>query len=396
MTDSLLAAGIITLNILFALGADVQVDNGSGASERPFDALGWALIVATNLPIAIRRVMPLVALWAATVLTVTFWVLDYPDEPSGIALMITLFSVGAHVPRPRSLYHFLGAAGVASTVIVAGVFYSGEDLPWPAVPANLIIMATAWILGDNIRTRREYLIELEAKAARAEADRLNEAERATSRERTRIARELHDVVAHSMSVMVVQAGAARRVVTENPDRAVQAITTIEETGRESLAEMRRVLGVLRNEGVDAEAENGASTLMPAPTLDDLERLVLQVRDAGLPVELTVSGPVRKLAAGLELSAYRVVQESLTNALKHAGPATAAVDVQYSSDQLTVRVTDDGRGAAAHDKADRPLGHGLLGMRERVDAFGGELQTGARRGGGYEVVAAFPVATGSSA
>jgi signal transduction histidine kinase len=182
-----------------------------------------------------------------------------------------------------------------------------------------------------------------------------------------------------MSVMVVQAGAARRILERDPSRAVDALEAIETTGRESLTEMRRVLGVLRS--ADDEAE-----LAPAPGLDDLDRLLRQCDEAGLPVVFEVAGEPRHLPTGLELSAFRVVQESLTNALKHAGPSRAEVRLEYRPDALVLEVTDDGRGAAAVAAGS---GQGLVGMRERVDAYGGTLDSGPRPGGGFRVRAVFP-------
>ncbi|MCP3990317.1 MAG: sensor histidine kinase, partial [Actinomycetia bacterium] len=226
--------------------------------------------------------------------------------------------------------HFWGVYALTTAVVLVGIISDGEDLPLIALPSNIIMLAAAWILGDNLRTRRNYLHELEEKAVRTEAQREAEARRAVSEERTRIARELHDVVAHSVSVMVVQAGAARRILDQDPAQAADALTAIETTGRESLTEMRRVLGVLRSDDELVE-------LAPIPSLDDFDRLLRQCEEAGLPVELEVEGEARPLAPGLELSAYRVVQESLTNSLKHAGPTQARVKLEYSNDSLVVKV-----------------------------------------------------------
>ena len=374
LADVLLAALVLLMSVFFGLNST------TGPTEREMDALGWLLIVALNLPIIFRRRSPVLVAWATAFLTETFWVLDYPDDPTGPSLLIAVYSLGAHEDRPRSLHHFLGLIGITLAVITTGVLFSGEDLPWLAIPANMIVFATAWIVGDNFRNRRNYLVELEQKAERIEQQREAEAQRAVSDERTRIARELHDVVAHSMSVMVVQAGAARRVLETNPVEASVALQAIEKTGRESLQEMRRVLGVLRSDDTEAE-------LAPAPGLDDFDRLIRQCEEAGLPVELTVDGDVRKLAPGLELSAYRIIQESLTNSLKHAGPARATINLDYQDDALVVAVTDDGYGAAGQSGT----GQGLVGMRERVEAFGGALEAGPQRGGGYRVRATFPIA-----
>ena len=198
-------------------------------------------------------------------------------------------------------------------------------------------------------------------------------------ERSRIARELHDIVAHSMSVIVVQAEAAKRLIGRNDDAVRDALATIETTGRTNLNDIRGIVGLLRADGDRS----------PAPELSRLDALVAQCTEAGLDVSLEVKGDRRQLPAMIELSGYRIVQESLTNAIKHAGPdASAAITLDYGSDALSIEVVDDGRGAAA-DRAPTP-GHGLLGMRERVEAFGGILRTGPRVGGGFSVEATLPV------
>ncbi len=198
-------------------------------------------------------------------------------------------------------------------------------------------------------------------------------------ERTRIARELHDVVAHHMSVMVIQAGAARQLLGERPEDARRALAAVEEAGRQGLSAMPGLLRALRPEG------NGG-VRAPQPTLDELDELVAQLRVAGLPVDVRLDGTPRPLPPGVDLSAYRVVQEALTNTRKHAGPARAEVVIRYDPTALEVAITDDGYGLVDGPRA----GHGLLGMRERVAVFGGELHTGSRPEGGYAVTARFPL------
>ena len=372
------AADWLLVLVLEAIAIPVAIHAEVGTGQRALGVAGWALVIAMNVPVAWRRTAPVAALWWAVAITAPFWVLDYPDDSSGVALLILVYSLAAHGGRPRSIRHFWAVFALVMGVLVAGVISNEDDLPWAAVPANVVVLGTAWILGDNLRTRRQYLAELEEKAARTEAQHVAEAERAVVEERTRIARELHDVVAHSMSVMVVQAGAARRVLDRDPAQASEALAAIEKTGRESLTEMRRVLGVLRGNEDLAE-------LAPAPGLDDFDRLLQHCDEAGLPVELVVTGKVRRLAPGLEMNAYRVVQESLTNSLKHAGTASAVVQLHYRADALEVSVTDDGRGAAVVTAGS---GQGLVGMRERVEAYGGRLNAGPRPGGGFAVSATF--------
>jgi len=374
--DALLAATLLTLSLILGLAA--QVDPG----QRTIGGLGWTLIAGVNLALVLRRRSPILALWITTSMTLPYWILDYPDVAVGPSLMVVVYSVAAHVDRPRSLRHGVAASAAALFVALLGVLIPQEELPWFSVPINALLFATAWILGDNLRNRRAYLHELEQNAERMARNRDLETRRALSEERTRIARELHDVVAHSMSVIVVQAGAARRLLDTRPERAAEAIGAIESTGRESLNEMRRILDVLRSDANEAE-------LVPAPCLADLDRLIKQYGEAGLPIEIGFEGTRRSLPASIELSAYRIVQESLTNTLKHAGPARADVRLTFDPKSLCVEISDDGRGAAT-EPSSAGAGQGLLGMRERVETFGGSLVSGPRTGGGFGVVARFPL------
>jgi signal transduction histidine kinase len=230
-----------------------------------------------------------------------------------------------------------------------------------------------------MRTRRQLTDELTARAEAAERAQVVEAERAVADERARIARELHDVIAHTVSVMVVQAGAARRMLQRDPARAADAIGRIEATGRDALTELRHMLSLLRDDG-DAALE-------PQPRIGQLDELVTTMEDAGVPISLAVDGPLDDLPAGVALSAYRIVQEALTNVLKHAGPTRAvAVEVSRRDDELAIAVRDDGQGAASGDGQ----GRGLIGLHERVALLHGSFHARPRRGGGFEVVATLPV------
>jgi signal transduction histidine kinase len=249
-----------------------------------------------------------------------------------------------------------------------------------------------------VRWRRGYYQALEEKAARLERERDAQAQVAAAAERARIAREIHDVVAHNVSVMVVQADGAAFALDASPQRAADALAAISATGRRALAEMRSLLGVLRDQaGRDGDLAAGPE-LAPQPGIDELSELLGQARAAGLPVSLTVSGVPRPVPQGEALAVYRVVQESLTNVRKHAGPGvTATVSLGYAEEGLVIRVTDDGRGAVISDSGltDSGVtdggGHGLAGMRERIELYGGSVRTGSRPGGGYEVVARLPLA-----
>jgi len=243
---------------------------------------------------------------------------------------------------------------------------------------------SAWLLGYFVGVRRRDTAELRRRAAELELAREELARRAVSEERLRIARELHDIVAHSMSVIAVQSGVGAHVIDTQPEEARKALAAVEDTSRSALNELRRLLGVLRQDGDEADG------LGPAPGLGDLGRLAAQMGEAGLAVELEMRGTRPAVPPGVDLSAYRIVQESLTNVLKHAGPATAKVRVGYDEHELRVEVTDDGRGAAAGETAG---GHGIAGMRERAAVFGGELSAGPRQGGGFRVAARLPLEGG---
>src|SRR6266542_2396298 len=245
-------------------------------------------------------------------------------------------------------------------------------------------LGATWALGDSAHTRRAYTAELEARAVRLERERELEAGRAAADERTRIARELHDVIAHHVSMMVVQAEAGPVVVERDPGMAAQAFDSISAIGRQALGEMRRLLGVLRSDD-----DRSGPSLGPQPGLDQLPLLVEQVRRAGLEARLEIQGEPRPLPPGMDLSAYRIVQEALTNAVRHAGPGTARVLIRYGDDDLRLEVRDDGLGGRPGNGA----GHGLIGMRERVNLFGGELDAGPRPDGGFAVAARLPLPSG---
>jgi signal transduction histidine kinase len=270
-------------------------------------------------------------------------------------------------------------ARIAPLVILAGVL--GVTATWDdqvftdyVFPTAFVLIA--WLAGRGVRTRTRLTEELHEAAVRAQEAHEEEVARAAADERRRIAREMHDVVAHSVSVMVVQAGGARRILERDPARAVEAAARIEDVGRAALVEMRRLLGLLHHGDERA----------PQPTLRELDALVERTRAAGLPVSLTVEGEPRALPVGMDLAAYRVVQEALTNAIKHAGAAPTEVTVRWRPAHLELEIVDRGGGAANGHGG----GHGLVGMEERVRLYDGELRTGRRRGGGFEVVARLPL------
>jgi signal transduction histidine kinase len=380
-TRPMVADGLLAAVMLLMVSVSLLGDPEPG--ERPADVGAWLLVLLSFVPIAWRRVVPTVVITLSGIAAITYETLDYPDNSvNAFAVLLALYAVAAYSPRKDSLW----AAGFTAVALVAVIAGNWEpEATVGDVIGNYFIFGTAWVAGDAVRQRRERLVALEERALLAEQRAEEDAARAVSEERTRIARELHDVVAHSVSVMVVQAGAARRMLQRDvpdPDRAVEALTSVENVGRESLNELRRLLGVLRK---DDERSFGRT---PQPSVRHVDDLVQHARDAGLEVELVVEGQERELPAGVDLTAYRIVQEALTNTIKHGGPSVRAeVHVCYGEREVEVVVTDDGRGADAEREGG---GHGLVGMNERVSLFGGRLVTGNRPGGGFQVRATLPL------
>jgi signal transduction histidine kinase len=342
-------------------------------------ALGYALALLHTLPLAARRRFPgaVLALCVATGLAVA--TLGVPDL-LGIAILVAVYSVAAYGDRWVSL------AGLAAAELgAAAVQLTQGSFQWPTPITNALVIAAAWLLGHFVGVRRAYTARLE-QTAELERARAEQARQAVAEERLRLARELHDVVAHSISVIAVQSGVGAHVAKTQPEEAAKALAAIEVTSRAALTELRRLLGVLRQE------DEPQGDLAPVPGLADLDSLLAEVAKAGLAVRLQVEGRPAQLPAGVDLSAYRIVQEALTNVVKHAGPARAQVAIRYRDHEVMVEVTDDGRGAAAPTGDGRArVGHGLIGMRERVAVFGGDLQTGPRPGGGFRVAARLPLA-----
>jgi signal transduction histidine kinase len=326
------------------------------------------ICLPATLGVAIRRRSPALAALAAIVSSnvgQTFWSNQLTGD--AVAWMCDMYALAVWT-RWRTF-----------SVLMA-VYILGDIALWPlgggsVSNAGFFILVSSIVivlvrLGIQSRDRRADLAEREREVAAREA---------VVEERARIARELHDAIAHNVSMMVVQAGAERRVLDESQESTRDVLETVEQIGRNALTEMRRLVGMLRTDDDDP--------LAPQPGLRDLPRLVGQVRDAGLPVELQVEGEPRELPLGLELSAYRIVQEALTNALKHAGDARATVRVHYTDDSLELEVVDDGVGAAA---AVASGGHGLVGMRERVALYGGRFEAGRRPAGGFTVRVLLPI------
>ncbi|WP_258726380.1 sensor histidine kinase [Cellulomonas sp. NS3] len=372
--------------------------------EAGYQSAGVPLIaLALIAPLAWRRAQPVASV--ATVYTIALIHLTGgygPLLPADVAVLLALYSVTVHGPRWAHRVAVLGA--------IVGSLVLGVTLGWAYDP---FAGAFAWMFGSAIslavwafglvrRSRREAMDALVDRARRLEIERDQQHQIATAAERSRIAREMHDIVAHSLSVMIAQADGGRYAAGADPAAAARSLGTIAETGRAALGDMRRLLGVLRTDeaaqpGGPAPAVSGISTgpggaggapYTPQPAEQDLEALVEQVRASGLRVSLVRMGTARRLPPGAGLTAYRICQEALTNILKHAGPdPTVTVVVQWLDASLVLEIGDDGRGAAAESDG---LGQGLLGMRERAAMFGGSVTAGPRPGGGFRVRAQIPL------
>jgi len=384
VADLLLALLLLAVGVPQLVLAELPETHAERLAEP--DARNVAIVVATTLALTWRRRAPTAVLLWTTGGELTLAALGYlPSSADVGAFLVSIYTVAAHRGLARSALGGLVAFAAFNVMLL--LHESGISLMDYITDGALL--AGMWALGRNLRLRRAYLAELEDRAERLERARGTGARAARMEERSRIARELHDVVAHHVSVMTVQAGAARRILDRDPDNAREALATIEEVGRTALSEMRRIVGVLRT---DRDPEQAGGELSPQPGVADLGELVEHVRETGLAVQLWIEGEARPLSPGVDLAAFRLVQEALTNTLKHAGPqARAWVRLRYTETDLTVEVEDNGRGAQTLLSGDRDRpGHGLVGMYERVALYGGELRIGPRVGGGFGVRARFPL------
>jgi signal transduction histidine kinase len=371
--DVLLAVGVLAIWLPAYTSADLPGTRGPLWLDLLLSAVGV-------LPVAVRRASPWASVLLLAGLLVLVSVLGRVPGAETLSFLVVAYTAAALLPLAQAAV----ATGVLAVAVVAALLSDGVEDPFSVWFSNTLILAICFSVGRTVQTRRAYTTALEDRARTAEANREAAAREAVLDERRRIARELHDVVAHHISVMGVLATGARRTLYRDPGTADEALRTIEDTGRATLREMRRLLDVLRTERdlPDAPVE-------PQPGVAGLEALVAQVREAGVPVTLTVTGPAPALDPGVDLTVYRIAQEALTNTLKHAGRATAEVCLRFAGDHLELVVSDDGRGPRPVD--DTPVdGHGLVGMRERVSLYGGRLHTGARAAGGFVVRAQIPL------
>jgi signal transduction histidine kinase len=373
--DILLAVGLFGVSVGVTATIAGLSPGGTG-----WNVARYVAIAEVCLPLPARRRYPLGTM-AVLTLGAAFVVALGAEEVNVVAVAFAMYTVACVTPRRISL----GALGVTVAAIVAGAAIGGG----PHMAANLVgiptLTALGWVAGENTRARQAYAAGVAEQAVERERQREATLLQTASDERLRIARELHDVVAHAMSVIAVRSGVARVVMDSQPDEARQALGIIESTSRRALQEMRLIVGVLR---MGEETDDSARA--PAPGLAEMASLLKQTEEAGVPVDVQVEGDERRLPPGVDLSAYRIVQEALTNVVRHAGPTHVAVRMTYQPDQLTIEVTDDGpRGSLPRPVvADGSPGHGLVGMRERVGLFGGELQAG-RLERGFRVWARLP-------
>lgn len=392
--DTLLALLLAVAAVVIILSAE---DTFSPEMTMPSGPLQWAVAAGAAWAIPFRRVAPITAMSAGALLQATVWSFAFPD--TYIAMAVLLFSAAAHGSRSRRGWVWVAVAGLT---LYIGLGVLASDAPLYALPLIGLFSVAAASVGSTIAARQETTVAAQARARDLERSRQADQDRAVVEERARIARELHDVVAHGLSVIVVQASAARRIIERDPDGAASALQQIETTGRNALGEMRHVLAAIRTEP-DESWE-------PARSLADLDALVAELGRAGLGVTVrrdpptadtpTADGPDGGYGAGdhdqpggepelpatVDVTAYRIVQESLTNVLKHGGDgASATVEIVRHPHTLDLRIVDDGRGVMAADLG----GHGLRGMRERVDVFGGRFRAGPRMGGGFVVEVSLP-------
>ncbi len=369
--------GLILAAVGVGLSQTTVTQDDKNGPQGPlwFDLL---TILAITLPLFARRRFPFGAPVAVGVALASSSFVDERLVPHGlIPILVAISGFGLlGMLRDRTQ----AVAGLAFGIGVTAVVAHNDPLGGAGnFGFTSIAFSVFWAIGFAVSRKFWEADEAKERAARAEREREERAHLAVSDERARIARELHDVVGHSVSVMTVQASAARRLLRPDQAREREALLVVEQSGREALAEMRRMVGVLRH-------PEEAPALAPQPSLEYLDKLVEHARETGLPVELRIEGAPVQLPAGIDLTAYRLVQEGLTNALKHARAQRAEVVVRYGDGRVDVTVSDDGSGDGSGDKG----GHGLVGMRERVSVYGGKLEAGPRPGGGYRLHASLPV------
>ncbi|GAA1003881.1 two-component sensor histidine kinase [Acrocarpospora pleiomorpha] len=392
-----------TQDVVIALFVTVMQVQGTLArvaaegAPRPltdFGNLGFALLVVSGLVVAVRRRWPVPVFVTAALASLVYYGLDFPDGPGWLGLFVALYTLAAYGDGRRSLV----IAGVSTAVLAIWWLFAAADIEpraaigWVFFRIGASVMSVA--LGESVRSRRVIAADAQQRAELAERTREEEARARVDAERLRIAREVHDTVAHAIAIINVQSGVTAHVLDKRPDRAREALQAIEQTSSRALREMRTILGVLRDDN---------DGRVPYPGLEQIDELTAKARDAGLDVTLEATAPATPLPSAVGSAAYRILQESITNVISHVGPTRVTVALNPGVDVLEIRVTDEGRRTGSG--ADRPSGNGtdpsaragrgILGMRERCQLLGGELDAKPTPGGGFEVTARLPLApTGS--
>jgi signal transduction histidine kinase len=379
--DGLLAGLLALFDGLLYLAQAV-----SPGDEPPPWYLTVTVLLGVVVPLVFRRRYPISAAWIILLVSIPHSALEL--GVSGLAAScVVLYTLVAYVGRKPALLYTVANLTISVGQLWIQTDSTGELLI--GVTVFVLTMALCWALGEFVGARRAYQAEVEQRLALLEVERDHQSRMAVAAERARIARELHDVVAHAVSVIVVQADGAAYAVRSQPELAERAVKTISATGREALTELRRLLGVLRSEEAAGELTPQPGTRSPSTSLSELAE---RVRAVGLPVRLEIAGDLDDLPAGVGLGIYRIVQEALTNSIKHAGPGTAAVvRVARTGDAVSLDISDDGR-RSEHSLVGVSGGNGIIGMRERALVFGGSLEAGPREGGGWRVRARLPLAT----
>lgn len=362
----------------------------------------WAavvIVVIAVVPAALRRCWPRTVLALLAITGAVAAALSSSPVPP-LAAAFVMYLIPLRFPRREALWLLAGtllvtAAGLAAFAVTPHGSY-GPETGTISKAAGLLLesgllVTVAWLAGYSVRQQRGQAAGRREQAEQRAREQLAEARRARSEERLQISRELHDVVAHTLSLITVQAGVASYVIGTRPDEAARALSSIEETSRSALNEIRTLLGVLRDEETGVRNGTRDAALVPTPGLTDLDNLVAGTGEAGVRVDLSVRGERPRLPAGLDLAAYRVVQEAVTNVVKHAGTDRCQVTVAYQEDALTLEVTDNGSGPAGSDGELPVAGNGILGMRERAAMYGGEVRAAPLPGRGFRVTARFPLA-----
>jgi len=346
--------------------------------------VAYLLALVSTLPIAVRRLWPLPVLGIVLAGSVAAMAIGTGKDPS-VAVALVLYLVALRYPRPTSAAVLAGVLALTAAGTAAGgaaLDHNQASAVAARFVGSAVVLTAAWVIGVAVRQQRAYTSGLREQAERRVQAQLAEGRRAATEERLRIARELHDVVAHSLSLIAVQAGVGHYVADSRPEEAARALASIEGTSRDALREMRRLLGVLRD-------ESAGTDMAPAHGLADVGQLVTGTAEAGVRVQLEIRGIQRPVSPGVDLAAYRIIQEALTNVVKHARTTASRVLVTYTDDAMDLEITDDGAGAPAGAVA-ASAGHGIAGMRERASLFGGEFHAGPLPGRGFRVAARLPL------